>query len=242
MSKFPCVSCGVLIERKSKNHKYCKKCGIEAQIENRMQYSINMKLNFPEIEKENHKRYYLKNRDELKKKRHDYYVSNKDKIREYEQLTRSKKLEYMKKYNKKYIEKNKYKLKTYGSMYRSANRDRMKLYRSEYYKKNSAKAKERATRFKKTDKGIRISKITNRKRRARENSIIEVFSQEEWIEMVNNTAGICPQCNIFVGTDKLCLDHIYPISKAERCRVYTINDIQPLCRSCNASKADKVTI
>jgi 5-methylcytosine-specific restriction endonuclease McrA len=60
------------------------------------------------------------------------------------------------------------------------------------------------------------------------------------------TQGVCPCCKRNVGLSYITLDHIYPISKANDDykrtgvkRVYTIDDIQPLCRSCNSSKLTK---
>jgi 5-methylcytosine-specific restriction endonuclease McrA len=64
----------------------------------------------------------------------------------------------------------------------------------------------------------------------------------EWLLKLDKTKGICPNCKTFVGKNKLEIDHIIPISKAPRGFIYTINDIQPLCRSCNASKGNKLGI
>lgn len=61
---------------------------------------------------------------------------------------------------------------------------------------------------------------------------------EEWNKKLDDTQGICPICKKFIGKDKLTLDHIIPISKAEEGFEYTINGIQPLCKSCNSSKGD----
>lgn len=87
------------------------------------------------------------------------------------------------------------------------------------------------------------------KRRAAFNSIIHQFSVNEWVKVLNSTNGICKDCNTYVGTKKLTLDHIYPISKALQDyiqtnikRIYTIKDIQALCLRCNISKNDKIEI
>ena len=94
------------------------------------------------------------------------------------------------------------------------------------------------------------------KRRAIKNNYIETYTEKEWNDKVEATKGICPGINGIclskdsnVGTDKLTRDHIYPISKASRDyiltgvkRIYTINDIQPLCSKCNPSKRDKIII
>ena len=80
----------------------------------------------------------------------------------------------------------------------------------------------------------------NRKRRARKNNIIETFSDKEWLQALKNTFGICPKCNKYVGIHKLTLDHIHPISKAKQGQIYTIDDVQPLCKNCNSKKQDYI--
>ncbi|HIJ99259.1 TPA: HNH endonuclease, partial [archaeon] len=40
--------------------------------------------------------------------------------------------------------------------------------------------------------------------------------------------------------EKLGYDHIIPLSKAPSGFVYTIDDIQPLCNPCNASKGNRL--
>lgn len=85
------------------------------------------------------------------------------------------------------------------------------------------------------------------KRRAIKNNIIEMFSWKKWLQMKEATKGICPECKEESGLDNITLDHIYAISLASKDylktgikRIYTIKDIQPLCRRCNSSKQDKL--
>ena len=49
-------------------------------------------------------------------------------------------------------------------------------------------------------------------------------------------------CKKDLGIENLTLDHIFPISKAHEGRIYTIDDVQPLCIRCNTKKNDKVMI
>ena len=70
-------------------------------------------------------------------------------------------------------------------------------------------------------------------------NIVETFSDKEWLQALKNTFGVCPRCNKYVGIAHLTLDHITPISKAVQGKVYTIKDIQPLCKSCNSRKRDR---
>ncbi len=79
-----------------------------------------------------------------------------------------------------------------------------------------------------------------RNRRAKEHNIIHDFSSKEWLNKLGQTNGICPECNKFIGVENLELDHIHPVSKAENGRVYTIDDVQPLCKSCNARKGGRI--
>ena len=77
--------------------------------------------------------------------------------------------------------------------------------------------------------------------------IIEDFSNKEWVDKLEASKGFCLRCKKYIGIAHLTLDHIYPVSLAYQDflktgikRVYTINDIQPLCSSCNSSKGAKI--
>ncbi len=83
-------------------------------------------------------------------------------------------------------------------------------------------------------------RIYHRNRRVRKNNIIEDFSSKEWLQKLKDTFGVCPKCNKYVGIAHLTIDHIFPISKAEAGRIYTIDDVQPLCNICNSIKGVKV--
>jgi len=128
-----------------------------------------------------------------------------------------------------------------------------KLYKKKYGQTDERK---KATKeYKNTPKGKEYILRNRIKRRAFKNNIIEVFSMEEWKDKVENTNGICPGINGVcfnkdgsnVGISNLVLDHIFPISKANKefkltgaKRIYNIDDVQPLCKSCNSVKKDKI--
>ncbi len=111
----------------------------------------------------------------------------------------------------------------------------------------SEKRKISSNKYTKTPKG-KINSIKGFLARIeRLNSVIHKFSQEEWKIKVEKTKGVCLKCNLYVGIDKLTLDHIYPISKAYNDylktkikRIYEIKDVQPLCKSCNCSKNNRI--
>ena len=83
-------------------------------------------------------------------------------------------------------------------------------------------------------------KLRRARRRGYLKNIKHLFTTLEWKDKLEKTSGICPSCNTYIGIEKLTLDHIYPVSKAEVGRIYTINDIQPLCIDCNNRKNAKV--
>ena len=85
------------------------------------------------------------------------------------------------------------------------------------------------------------------KRKASENNIVEKFTQKEWKNKLKKSKGICLNCNKNIGIKKLQLDHIYPVFLASKDylktnikRIYTIKDVQPLCKSCNSGKRDRI--
>ena len=131
--------------------------------------------------------------------------------------------------------------------WRDINSDKVKIYRQKYNKSEKGKLssknhyennKEKYQTYWKTDKGKHISKMNKLKRKGIRHS----FTYKEWMDKVRETNGVCPQCNKDVGVYKLTLDHIIPISAVPIGTYYDIGDVQPLCRSCNCSKNDKVII
>ena len=57
---------------------------------------------------------------------------------------------------------------------------------------------------------------------------------------MQETNGICQLCKKYVGDENLTLDYIIPISKAPKGFIYAINDVQPLCKTCNSSKGTRL--
>jgi 5-methylcytosine-specific restriction endonuclease McrA len=119
-----------------------------------------------------------------------------------------------------------------------------KKYRKGYYLKNKERVLQSTKKWRKSENGMQYLKYYNasssKKRRIRESNIIHDFSYRDWKEKVENTKGFCDRCGRYVGVKNLTMDHIIPISKAPYGTIYTINDVQPLCRSCNSSKNDDI--
>lgn len=62
------------------------------------------------------------------------------------------------------------------------------------------------------------------------------FTPDEWIQLITYHGRRCPCCGRQEPEVKLTADHIVPVSKGGSSN---IDNIQPLCLSCNCSKQDK---
>jgi len=111
-------------------------------------------------------------------------------------------------------------------------------YQKEYVK--TPKGKLAMRKYRQTENGRLSTRNGNRNYRARKRGIVHDFTEDEWQQKLKSTNGICPMCDKNVGIDKLALDHIIPVSKAPVGLVYTIDDVQPLCGSCNSQKGNKI--
>jgi len=143
--------------------------------------------------------------------------------------------------------------KEYIKQWEKKNPDKLKKRQDRFKKNNPEKIKEYFKKYSKSEKGIRArkrrqhlpkyveyAKYCSSLRRSRLRKIIHKFTYKDWLLMRKKTKGICPLCGKNVGLEKISLDHIYPISKADEGRIYTIDDVQPLCIRCNTKKNDKV--
>lgn len=73
-----------------------------------------------------------------------------------------------------------------------------------------------------------------RERRARLLSADGSYTKQEWKDLLGFYGGKCLSCG---STDRVEADHVIPLSRGGS---NYIDNIQPLCRICNASKSDKI--
>ena len=84
----------------------------------------------------------------------------------------------------------------------------------------------------------KISKLlSNHRRRARIKSIGGSFTYGEWDILKKQYNHTCPACRRQEPEIKLSVDHIIPIKHGGS---NNIENIQPLCRSCNCKKSAKL--
>jgi 5-methylcytosine-specific restriction endonuclease McrA len=68
-------------------------------------------------------------------------------------------------------------------------------------------------------------------------TVIHNFTANELTKRFVDSKGICSLCNKNIGISKLCLDHAIPASIVDDGFVYTIDDVNLLCKGCNTIKA-----
>lgn len=93
-------------------------------------------------------------------------------------------------------------------------------------------------RYSRTDNGKAISKRKRLQRRTRKVINGGHFSPKEWLMLCQEFDFHCinPKCWEILPFGKITIDHVIPISKEGS---NGIENIQPLCKSCNCKKKDK---
>lgn len=210
-----CKKCGV--EKTKSDFRIwswiCKACQARAQAQRRKEN--------PEYEKE----YYIKNKTLIREKqtayennggrekRHEYSMSHREEQKARNEKWKSLHREEKLAYDRKYNEAH----KDEAQEYRNRTKEQKKQYNKRYIQEHPEK----------------ISAKTQ-KRRARERSADGFFTEEEWKAVCVKYNYTCLRCG---KTGKMTPDHVVPLSKGG---TSFIDNIQPLCRSCNSSKGDKI--
>ena len=74
------------------------------------------------------------------------------------------------------------------------------------------------------------------KMKARKRGYKPEHTEQEWLEVLNRLDGKCAECGT---SEDITKDHIIPIKRGGTDH---ISNIQPLCRSCNSKKGDKLCL
>lgn len=129
-------------------------------------------------------------------------------------------------------------------------------YQSEYYDKNKTKrqkyhqTRRRKTKRSKTmkawhEKNPEVNRVYRARQRARafekerglpEGALGE-YTQDEWIAICEEYAYSCLACFKSRPIIEVVADHVVPLEKGGR---NVVDNLQPLCRSCNAAKQDRI--
>ena len=179
-----------------------------------------------------HKKYYPKNREKLL----EYYKKWREENKEYKNL-KDREYNSRKRQDEKWVEKERKRGREY---YRKrakldpgfANRQFKERYRND--PEFNLKKRRYAVKYAKKHKEKKMVWVNNYS--ARKRNAEGSFTTDEWEKLLEKNNHSC----IFCGTkERLSIDHIIPLSKNGTNYIW---NIQPLCRSCNSKKSNKVLL
>ncbi len=142
-------------------------------------------------------------------------------------------------YDRAKYKKNKESIIIRVSAWRKKNLDKTRKYFVDWVLRNPEKAKiSGIARTKKWhDKHPLKVRAIKLERRCRLSGNGGNYTPEEWQGLLDKSNGSCLMCRQPVGIKKLTVDHILPVSLGG---TNFVNNLQPLCHSCNAKKHTKV--
>lgn len=244
-----CIECGSPWEHYYKGGGKPKFCSTECRKESRRRSSQKWR----DKNKQYHKDYYEKNKDELYRKKRIRVQLNPEKHRLYHQEYRVKNRERLIEKDRDYYQANKEKILAQNEGYRERNADWFREYRRGYYLKNQEEIKARAKRHYFTN---REQKLEYQRKYSSENpEVVEAArlryktrKQQAWKEDVFKDALLERdgwKCHICKGEIPKGLDwehplfphieHIVPLSKGGE---HSYENTAPAHASCNLQKGN----
>lgn len=164
--------------------------------------------------------------------------SYKERNRQSYLQSRKKSHEKLKDKERKYAKENSVKYRLALSKWRAKNPrgNREREYELNRYKQNPTKKIASASRYQKKYKEKKYA--INHKRRAMLRGVEVHHTETEWIYMKEFYKNKCLRCYKSEPDIILTKDHVIPLSKGGN---NSIENIQPLCSSCNSSKGNRHT-
>lgn len=169
---------------------------------------------------------------EQRAKRREYDARNKDKKAACARRHYQKHKEKIKARVKKYREENIEEVRKREKRYKENNKAAVREVKRRWRQNNLQRSNDTVKRWQKNnpDKFKTIQNNYRARRRKAKGS----FTSDEWSNLCKKYDSTCLRCG---SQDKMTVDHVVPLVKGG---TNYIENIQPLCRSCNASKGAKV--
>lgn len=162
------------------------------------------------------------------KKNKEWASQNKSKVRGYIKKWTLNNIEKVKQVIKKYKAVKKEVIKQKSKEYKKKNSEKIKQYQKSHYEKNKERKLRLGMEYRRNnpDKNAEYS----RNRRAKKSGNGGKITKDEWNKLLDFYGNKCLCCG---SKDKLTMDHILPLVSGGK---HTIDNVQPLCSSCNSSK------
>lgn len=116
--------------------------------------------------------------------------------------------------------------------YYEENKEWVSIYGKEYYKRNKEHHRQVMAEWGRNNPDK--CRAIHHRRKARLLEVGGSFTGQEWVDLLEIYNNTCPCCG--KRGVKLEVDHIVPISKGGSSN---IDNIQPLCKSCNSTKSNR---
>jgi 5-methylcytosine-specific restriction endonuclease McrA len=139
-----------------------------------------------------------------------------------------------KEYSASHLENRKEYTRKWRNNHPNENTMRQREYQRKYQKNNLEKVLERIRRWYADNPGKYSQKSSAR--RARKNHADGKFTSDEWKMLKEKYKYMCLMCKRSEPEIKLVPDHVLPLSRGGK---NVIENIQPLCVSCNSKKYTK---
>lgn len=172
------------------------------------------------------------NAEEINEQGREYYKGNSTRRKASSRAYRKANHERVKKANRQYVEMNREKVRENQRKWREANAEHLREWHRTYKAANADKYKIYYREYRIANPDKEVSK--RHTRRARIKALAGRFNQSEWRNLCKFYQDTCLCCG---ANDKpLTPDHVIPLACGGSNR---IDNIQPLCLSCNLKKGTK---
>jgi 5-methylcytosine-specific restriction endonuclease McrA len=163
-----------------------------------------------------------------------YQLAHRDEINEQRRKNRQENAEHYSAYMKEFHRKNPEPKKARNRKYRQEHAEQIRVYLSVYGRTNEAyRAKRRAHRREYSRLHPEQNAQNFNNRRARLQQVGGSLTSREWKKLCKHYNYTCLCCKKQVPEIKLTVDHVIPLCKGG---ANSIENIQPLCQSCNSKK------
>ena len=212
--------------------KICAKCGVKKTDDLFYRASSGGPMNqCKDCTRKARKLRYWINPEKSRAATREYSKKYPDKRRSsYRNYLSTHKKEYLE-YQRCWRERHKEQQLEYGRKYRLENKEKLSQRAKENYITIRDGVIARVKQYKQTHPITR--KSSKHRRRVMERTAIGHFNDEEWRKLTSDCGNVCACCK---QEKTLTVDHIVPLSKGGTNK---IENIQPLCLSCNSRKHDK---